>query len=92
MGEFAKLYGSGEDQILIMIQRGEDSAPEVRVFFNTGHPDLGTCSTALRFDDTDSGWDGAEKAFSDMNEDRARALKSFFMKELRLMEEAPDED
>ena len=30
--------------------------------------------------------------FSDMNEDRARALKSFFMKELRLMEEAPDGD
>ena len=84
VGEFAKLYGSGEDQILVMIQRGEDGDPEVRVFFNTGHPDLGTCSTALGFDDTDSGWDKAEKAFSEMNGDMARALKSFFMKNLHL--------
>lgn len=71
---FAKLYGPDEDQILVMLSNDEERAPEVRVYFQP--KDLGLCSTALKFPDTDSGWDKAEAAFAEMNEEKARRMVS----------------
>lgn len=68
---FAKLYGTDNDQILVTIDEGEDG-PELRFHFQ---PDgLGVCSFALKFEDSDAGWDKAEVSFSDMTEERARKL------------------
>lgn len=58
---FAKLFDTEHGQILVKIDAGEDSAPEVRFFAEP--PGLGVCSVALAFEDSDEGWDTAEQAF-----------------------------
>jgi hypothetical protein len=72
MSEFAKLFGTGDDQVLVMIQGGEEGDPEVRTFFQP--KDLGVCSVAMKFTDSDAGWDSAEAAFDKIDEAKARAI------------------
>jgi hypothetical protein len=68
---FAKIYGGEADQILVMIDYG-DNGPEVRFYFE---PDgLGVCNVALKYADTDDGWDRAEAAFKAITEDDAKAI------------------
>lgn len=73
---FAKLYGDGDDQILVKLDSNDDSGePEVR--FYSAFPDVGVCSIAVGFKDTDLGWSAAEKAFSNITEILAKeAVKS----------------
>jgi hypothetical protein len=85
MSDFAKLFGSGEDQIVVMIQSDDEGDPEVRLFYQP--KDLGVCSLAIGFPDTDDGWDHAEKAFAKMDEKRVRGMVSKAMKELGLSDE-----
>lgn len=59
--DFAKLYSTDAGQILVKLDSGEDGAPEIRVFAKP--EELGVCSVALQFDDSDEGWDKAEAAF-----------------------------
>lgn len=67
---FAKLYGPEDDQVLVLLQSG-DEGPEVRVFFEP--EGLGVCSAAIGWkDDSDKSWDLAEKTLSEMTEERAR--------------------
>ena len=64
---FAKLFENTKfGQILVKIDtHPEEHSPEVRVFFEP--PDLGVCSTAFTFEDSEEGWDAAEKAFDKMD-------------------------
>lgn len=76
MKSFAKLFETKEyGQILIMLDTGEDAAPEVRFSFTPAN--LGICSIALQFKDTDEGWDKAEEAFNgfDSEEKAIEAVK-----------------
>lgn len=69
--EFAKLFGSGQTQLLIKIDRNEETdEPEVRAFFQP--EDLGVCSFAARYTDDDAGWDKAEAWFESLDEAKAR--------------------
>ena len=67
---FAKLYKTKLGQILVKFDTdGDECNPEVRFYFR---PDgLGVCSTAIVFNDDDSGWDKAEKLFNEINKKRA---------------------
>ena len=69
---FAKLYGDGDDQILVKIDESDDGAPEVRFYFQP--LELGVCSLAIKFDDSDDGWDKAETAFAAVTEDTAQEV------------------
>lgn len=69
---FAKLWGTGNGQVLVKIDTGPEGAPEVRFFCQP--PGLGVCSFAIGFEDSDDGWDKAEAAFESMNEERGRQI------------------
>ena len=71
-GEFAKLFGEGESQILTIIQSNDQGEPEVRVFFQVRG--FGVSSAALSFNDNDAGWDKAGRIFANTDESVARAF------------------
>jgi len=68
---FAKLFDTDHGQILVKLDAGEEAEPEVRFYVK---PDgLGVCSLALKFKDTDEGWDAAELVFDKIDKERAIA-------------------
>ena len=69
-GEFAKLFGSGEKQIVVINQSSDDGHPEVRTFFTT--EELGVSSVAISFKDDEAGEKAADKLFSLMTEEGCR--------------------
>lgn len=68
---FAKLYGDDNDQVLVMIDSG-DEGPEIRFFFQPEQ--LGVCQTAMTFPDTEDGWNKTEQLFDQMDEANARKI------------------
>lgn len=72
MNEFCKIF---EDetigQILVKLDQSEDCKPEIRFYCQP--KDLGVCSLALIFVDTDEGWDKAETTFKLI--DKAKAVE-----------------
>jgi hypothetical protein len=66
---FAKLYETHSGQILVKADSDEDSKPEVRFYFKPEN--LGVCSMAVSFADTDDGWDKQESFFNTMNQEKA---------------------
>lgn len=67
---FAKLYGDGANQVLVKLDEAEDGGAEIRFYVK---PDeMGVCSTALLFKDTDAGWASAKREFTGMTEAIAR--------------------
>lgn len=61
--QFAKLFETEEyGQILVKLDSDpDDHAPEVRFYVNP--PDLGVCSFAAGYPDSDEGWDAAQAYF-----------------------------
>ncbi len=68
---FAKLYGDDDGQVLVKLG-ASDTGPEIRFYFQP--PDLGVCSVAVGFKDTDEGWDKAEAVFAATTEEGARKV------------------
>jgi len=69
---FAKLYNTKAGQVLIKMDTGEESRPEVRFYFE---PDgLGVCSIAYGFKDTEDGWTKCQKLFHESNELQAEEI------------------
>jgi len=69
---FAKLYEPEPGrQVLVKLDTG-DEGPEVRTYCEPQN--LGVCSIAGSWPDTDDGWTAAEKAFEEMTEERAVSL------------------
>ncbi len=68
---FAKLFERpGFGQVLAKLDVHEGK-PELRWYVQP--PELGVCSFALGFEDTDEGWDAAERAFNGADEAAADA-------------------
>jgi len=67
-GEFAKLFGSNENQVLVKIDTG-DKGPEVQFFFKPEN--LGVCMQSVGFSDNDAGWDKAEAFFESVDATKA---------------------
>lgn len=86
MSDFAKLFGTGDDQIVILIKANDETSnPEVRLFFQPKA--LGVCSVAIGFKDTDKGWDLAEEAFEKMDETAARKITLKALTDLGICDE-----
>ncbi len=69
---FCKLFGTDNDQVLVKLDSNDDGFPEVRIYFEP--PDLGVCAAAFSWNDSDTGWDTAEKTFADITEAKAREI------------------
>jgi len=64
---FAKLYETELGQILVKVDSGENSEPEVRIFFEP--EGLGVCSTAFTFKgEEEEQWERADEAFEKLTE------------------------
>lgn len=75
MAKFAKLFENERGQILVKLDSNADTAkPEVRFYVNP--EDLGICSLAMSFEDSDNGWDMAEKAFEKIDFDSAVIMQN----------------
>jgi hypothetical protein len=65
---FAKIFETPDHgQVLVKKDTNNKGCPEIRWFVEP--PEFGVCSMAVSFEDSDSGWDSADKAFdkSDQN-------------------------
>lgn len=68
---FAKLFDRpGYGQVLAKLDL-HDGKPELRWYVQP--PEMGVCSFALGFEDTDDGWDAAERAFEAAGAEQADA-------------------
>ena len=69
---FAKLFESDRfGQILVVMDRGDDGP---QVTFSVEPTNLGVCSMAPGFDDTDEGWDRAEKLLTECDQAMAEKM------------------
>jgi hypothetical protein len=73
-GEFAKLFGAGDDQVLVKKDADQKGNPEVRFYFVPKKPEgLGVCSIAIGWkDDSDDSWAHCDMAFESVTEELAR--------------------
>lgn len=71
---FAKLYGTDDDQVLVMLDTNQDGDPCVR--FSCKPEGVGVCTFSMGWDDTDDGWDKAEQYFANVDEEKARQIVS----------------
>jgi hypothetical protein len=79
---FAKIFESETlGQLLVKIDGNDHGAPEIRVFFVP--EGLGVCSVALAFTDNDEGWDSADKAFDEVELEKAEEMASLALLPLR---------
>lgn len=79
MDEFAKLFGSGCNQILTKLDSDRENRPEVRIYFKP--PGLGVSSVAFGgWEDDDAGWNTAEAAFREIDETKANEIVAAAMK------------
>jgi hypothetical protein len=75
--DFAKVYGHGDAQIIVLLDEDERGNPELRL--GCRPPNLGVCWMKLAFRSNEKGYELADQAFEDMTEERARkALSGIF--------------
>lgn len=88
---FAKIFGTPKDQILVLKQEvweSDDKAGEIRVFIQPYG--LGVCSLAMRFSDTEQGWENREYCFRNFTEDVAQSFANMIREEIDNIMEAND--
>lgn len=70
--KFAKLFELPRyGQVLLKFDADDEGKPELRWYVQP--PELGVCSIAVSFNDTDQGWDQAETAFDSATDEHAEA-------------------
>lgn len=69
---FAKLFGTDDDQVVALLQSGDDGEPEIRVLAQP--KGLGVCFIGVSYEDTDAGWTRAETQFKELDEASVRLL------------------
>lgn len=69
---FAKLFGTGKDQVLVMHDTDDEGNPCIEI---KAQPEgMGVCTFGISFNDTPEGEVQAQKVFDEMTEDQARML------------------
>ena len=87
MQRFAKLFESEKyGQILVKVDADDECHPEVRFYCIPG--DLGVCSLAITFEDSDGGWEEADKSFKQIDIEKAEKMVSTIFS---ITEEGDDE-
>lgn len=84
---FAKLFGTDDDQVLVVIQEG-DEGPAIQI--SCVPPGLGVCTTTLNYpysaypkrNAIEKAWDTAEAAFARMDEAAARRIADGLKKQV----------
>jgi len=71
MNTFAKLFETIHGQLLVMLRTDGATEDSPCITFTMQPEGLGLCETKIAFVDTDHGYDAAEKAFENMNEEAA---------------------
>lgn len=56
---FARLFGDGENQVVVMVDTNDDGKPCVKTTFDPQHELLGLTSFNITFRDSDDGWKAA---------------------------------
>lgn len=82
MDKFCKLYETSELGQVVVLLDTEDGMPAVQFLFKPAG--LGVCKQALKFPDTEEGWDNAEAVFNKVDAQKATTLVSETMKQLGL--------
>lgn len=67
---FAKLYGTGADQVLVVLDTDDEGAPCIK--FSCKPEGAGVCTFTTSFDDSEDGQAKAESIFVEIDEDKAR--------------------
>lgn len=82
---FAKLYDSDEHgQIVVLMRQGDEGEPEVQ-FISRPSERMGVSSVSLTYDDTDEGWDKCQKAFENVNKERAEGSVEAMLSQMQRM-------
>lgn len=69
---FAKIFDTPDHgQVLVKKDTNDKGCPEIRWFVEP--PELGVCSLAISFEDTDPGWEVADRSFSQTDQNAAIA-------------------
>ena len=88
---FAKLYGTDDDQVLVLLTTNDECEPSLEYHYKM-MPQGIMCTTAIDFKDSDEGWALAEKTLAAMTEEMARAFVAKVHKEFNpLGEEGGDQ-
>lgn len=70
MNKFCKIFEDKDiGQVLVKLDSSEDYNPEIRFYCKP--KDLGVCSLALVYKDTDAGWARADLEFEKMDQEKA---------------------
>lgn len=68
MKPFAKLFEFDDiGQVVAIAQSNDDGKPEIRFFFDPGHPELTLSSVAMVWADSDAAGQQRDEAFSQLN-------------------------
>lgn len=79
--EFAKLYGKGDEQVLVIRDSDDYGRPELK-FSVWGGNGLGVCSASFSWDDTDEGWAKLDEAFEKISEERVQTVAASLREEI----------
>ena len=83
--DFAKLFGRGKDQILVVIEQNDETddadAHRVKISYNTHHPDLAICSYSIEFGSEAA----ARKSFDAIDEKAASKATAAMRKQVHEM-------
>lgn len=71
---FAKLFGTDDDQILVMLDESDEETPEISLHFKP--EGYGVCKIGSSFKDTEEGRQQAQAAFDAIDESIARKMVS----------------
>lgn len=75
MNNFAKLFESEMyGQILVKLDQSDEPGEGAEIRFYFSPPDLGVCSIALKYRDTDNGWDKSEQVFYDIDLEQSESI------------------
>ena len=82
MSQFAKLFELPKvGQVLIVLDANSDSEPAVR--WTIKPPELGLCSYEVGFENSDAGWEDAEKLFQNITMDQVKTGVSALIGQIR---------
>lgn len=87
-GAFAKLFGEGSDQILV-VYRDAGMCPTISLTLRL--PGLGIMDTKFEYEDTDEGYEKAAERFDAIDEPTAQKLAADMRKQFALDPEPPTE-
>jgi hypothetical protein len=83
---FAKLFGKGDSQVLVIKKQDEDGAPAIVTFAHP--PGLDVCETTASFADSEEGEANRDKAFDSVDQDTAFRWRDALFESTKMFDHA----